>query len=428
MESSVQTETPNKSRRQRKGSVCVYRPRFRMADGLERLGSWQIKFSWVDDSGIKHAYDEKVPGLQVNKTVAGEYLKQKMGEAKGRTLVTGTEAENLTYENMREALIRNYRDNSRKSLHAANGEDAYIYSLKHLDTFFNGRKALLIRPALIEEFKDQRLREGAGNCSVNRALGLLRRMFSIAIDREMFPADREPKINMLREPPPRQGFIEHEQFVLLRQALPEHLRPVATLGFYTGMRRGEILGLRWENINLKKGMLRLEPGTTKNDEARVIPLFGELHEMFKILREKNPTSEFVFIREGMRMQSFRKSWNRSCIAAGLGEMKPRLDRITKEPLLRNDKPVLRYRGRTFHDLHRCGVSNLLQAGVDPYTARKISGHKSDSIFSRYNITVERHLKEAGSKVEAYFEKISQRQVKVEPSGDGKDTAVKNVIQ
>ena len=405
-----------KRRRNRKGSGCVYRPKFKTADGRERLGSYRAKFSWTDNVGAEHHFDEKVPGQQVNKQVAGEYLKTKMAEAKRGELLTGTEAEKLSYEGMREALIQEYKDNHRKSLHVAKDRKTlYIWNLNHLDHFFAGHKALAIRPALIQKFKDKRLAEGAGNCSVNRSLQLLRRMFYLAVDTERFPGDRVPKIKLLQEPPPRKGFLEYAQFVSLRQALPEHLRPVATLGFFTGMRRGEIMKLRWENVNLDKGLIRLDPGSTKNDESRVIPLIGELPEMLRILREKSPASEHVFTRNGVRMQTFRKAWNSACVVAGLGMMKPRLDKTTGQPILRNKKPVLKYEGRTFHDLRRCGVSNLLQAGVDPYTARRISGHKTESVFQRYNITIERHLKEAGRKLEEYFNRDKSKTSESEPA-------------
>src|SRR5580704_9041867 len=101
-----------------------------------------------------------------------------------------------------------------------------------------------------------------------------------------------------------------EIFKKLRQALPEHIRPLLTLAFYTGMRLGELKKLRWSNVNLLHEQIRLDPGTTKNDEARLIPLMGELPEMLRILRHQNPQSDLVFTRKAKPISSFRKVWSR----------------------------------------------------------------------------------------------------------------------
>ncbi len=97
-----------------------------------------------------------------------------------------------------------------------------------------------------------------------------------------------------------------------------HLRPILTMGYYTGMRLSELLGLRWINVDFLNAEARLDPGTTKNDEPRTVPLVGELQEMLKIEREKNPTAEFVFTRNGQRTRSFYKGWkSAACKRVGL---------------------------------------------------------------------------------------------------------------
>jgi integrase len=149
------------------------------------------------------------------------------------------------------------------------------------------------------------------------------------------------------------------------------------MGFYTGMREGEILGLRWANVSLVDGQLRLDPGSTKNDEPRTIPLIGELLDMLKIERQRHPDSEFVFTRHGKPMGSFRKAWGKACKSAGL-------------------------EGLLFHDLRRTGVRNLVRAGVPERVAMAISGHKTRAIFERYNIVSERDLADAGRKLKDYL--------------------------
>src|SRR5262245_51542991 len=83
----------------------------------------------------------------------------------------------------------------------------------------------------------------------------------------------------LKENHVRKGFFDWEQFVSLRLALPADLKAVVTFAYWTGCRKSEILRLRWSQVNLDSSVVRLEPGETKNDEPRVIPLTDELHQM-----------------------------------------------------------------------------------------------------------------------------------------------------
>jgi len=182
---------------------------------------------------------------------------------------------------------------------------------------------------------------------------------------------------MLKEAPPRKGFLEYEQYARLRQQLPHYLRPVLAMGFYTGMRLGEILQLRWENISLLDAQVRLDPGSTKNDEPRTTPLVGELLEMLKMESHKHLASEFVYTRDGQPIGSFRKAWLSACKRVGL-------------------------EGLLFHDLRRTGVRNLVRAGVPERVAMAISGHKTRAVFERYNIVSERDLQDLARKLESYL--------------------------
>jgi len=228
---------------------------------------------------------------------------------------------------------------------------------------------------LLRDFIRMRHETGAANGTINRELSLLRPMFNLA---KMDGKLRDmPYFPMLQEAALRKGFLEHSSYQKLRQELPEYLRPVLAMGYYTGMREGEILKLRWVNVDLVRAEIRLDPGTTKNDEPRTVPLLGELPEMLRIERERNPQSEFVFIRAGERIGSFYKAWKSA------GERG-------------------RLNGLLFHDLRRSGVRNLVRAGVPERVAMAISGHKTRAVFERYNIVSSRDLKDAAQKLDAYL--------------------------
>jgi integrase len=306
-------------------------------------------------------------------------------------------AQRLRYEQMRDALYADYQANNRRWLRTDQEGKPYICGVSHLDNFFSGYRALAITTACAREFSVKRRADGASNGTINRELALLRRMFKLAVEDGTLRT--APHFPMLKEAAPRKGFLEYADFQKLRQELPEYLRSVATIAYYTGMRLGEILKICWSSVDSKNEELRLDPGTTKNDEPRTIPLFGELREMLKIERERNPDAELVFMRDGQRIGSFYKAWKSACKRAGLDSL-------------------------LFHDFRRTGIRNLVRAGVPERVAMAISGHKTRAVFERYNIVSGRDLREATSKLESYL--AAQRSLKTNVEqryfGDNSGTA------
>jgi integrase len=84
-------------------------------------------------------------------------------------------------------------------------------------------------------------------------------------------------------PGARKGFLELQAFRKLRAELPDYIQTPVTLAFFSGMRLGEISRLTWQQVDLKDRTLNLNPGETKNDEARIIPLNRETAQMLKML-------------------------------------------------------------------------------------------------------------------------------------------------
>jgi integrase len=102
--------------------------------------------------------------------------------------------------------------------------------------------------------RTNRQADGASSGTINRELALLRRMFNLAMEDGMRRTAQH--FPMLKEAPPRKGFFEYGEFQRLRRELPEYLRPVTTVAYYTGMRRGEILKIRWDSVDLQAGDIR----------------------------------------------------------------------------------------------------------------------------------------------------------------------------
>lgn len=262
----------------------------------------------------------------------------------------------------------------------------------HLRPYFGRMRAVGLTTPIVHEYMLKRRRQGAAKATVNRECALLRRAFNLGRRQTPPKVVFVPFIPRLKEENVRKGFLEHSQFLALRKQLPDEIKPILTFAYFTGCRRGEILSLRWSQVDLVRRLVRLEPGTTKNDEPRTLPLVPELFKVLstqKAIRNAEcPTSPWVFFRKGKPIRSFQGAWERACKAAGLVD--------------ENGKPV-----PIFHDLRRTGIRNLVRAGVPERVAMAISGHKSRSVFDRYNIVSEADLQEAAVRLDGYIGQVAK---------------------
>ena len=230
------------------------------------------------------------------------------------------------------------------------------------------------------------------NATVNRELAYLIQAFNLKVKQ----IGHAPKIPKLDERV-REGFLERAEFELILKHLPDDLQDFARWGYLTGWRKGEISSLRWSELNMEDRQLRLRAEFSKNSEARTVPLMGELWELVQRRWKVRPyegengetvLSPLVFFRlkgrgepkPGGPVKQFRKAWKAACEAAGKPEA-------------------------LFHDFRRTAVRNMIRAGVDRKVAMMISGHKTESVFNRYNITDDRDLEEAIRKTDAYVSQL-----------------------
>lgn len=126
-----------------------------------------------------------------------------------------------------------------------------------------------------------RQEEAAANATIKRELSALKRMLNLGAQQTPPVVDRVPKITMLKENNIRKGFFEHDDFLQFREALPEYLQGLVTFGYKVGWRIAEITGLTWAQVDRTHWIVRLEVGTTKNNEGRTVYLDTELKEIFK---------------------------------------------------------------------------------------------------------------------------------------------------
>jgi integrase len=305
---------------------------------------------------------------------ARKLLKKRLGEISiGRFI--GPDADKVTVRELADDYKNDYRVNGKKSLDKAGR------SVNHLLEFFGDCRAHLVGADTVRKYVSKRLEEKAANATINRELAALKRMFNLGIQAEKIY--KKPHIAMLQEDNVRKGFFEYAQFVALRDALPDYFKGPATFAYYTGWRKREILSLKWNQVDLNARTVRLDPGTTKSGEGRVIILEGEILQAVHEQWERRKVAEipgqsptllcpYVFHRKGNQIRGFRDLWATACKEANLA-------------------------GRVFHDFRRTAVRNMVRAGVPERVAMTVSGHRTRSVFDRYNIVNEDDLKEAARK-------------------------------
>jgi integrase len=314
--------------------------------------------------------------------VARGLLKKRIGDI-GIGRFIGAREHRITFEDLASGLTTDYEVNRRRSLVSARR------SISHLRRFFGSERAVDITADRIKAYARTRLKEGAANASINRELAALKRMFTLAVQDGRLASI--PYIPTLDEDNTRQGFIDHGAFAALRHNLPEYLRDPISFLYLSGWRLGEMKALEWRDIDLVGESVRLRR-YSKNKESRVLPLSGELLEILERAHARRRLDcPYVFHRNAERIGDFRKAWSNACKAAGLS------------PLL-------------VHDLRRTAVRNMVRAGIPDRVAMALSGHKTRSIFDRYNIVSETDLAQAVQRLQSHLAAQSD-QTKITPIGD-----------
>jgi integrase len=217
---------------------------------------------------------------------------------------------------------------------------------------------------------ERRRAEGAKSATINRECEIVKQAAKHWVRENPGSAVGLRYVPRLPENNVRTGFFERDDFLRVCAALPRHLALVTRFAYVTGWRKSEILSLRWDQVNKE---IRIHD--SKNGHGRVVPVSGPLQEIIEdALMSKFPECPLVFQDpSGHRIGDFRKAWKSACKQAGCPD-------------------------RLFHDLRRTAVRNMIEAGIDRQVAKAITGHRTDSMFTRYQIVDQRQMTAALEKL------------------------------
>lgn len=269
-------------------------------------------------------------------------------------------------------LADKYEENF-KTQKAFNRSKRYLLDL--VREHFGDKRLSQITYLDLETYRNRRKATPLANgkprteATVNREMALLGHMLNKAVEWEMLEASpfKKGKRLMFKENNHRLRFLTDEEITALLKACSPHLRPIVEVALLTGMRRGELLGLKWEQI--RNGFIYLTE--TKSGKARQIPINDHLAQVFKELRQKNQLkSPYVFCdSQGKRFQEVKRSFASACKKAGLEDFR-------------------------FHDLRHTFASHLVMNGVGLKAVQELLGHADIKMTMRYAHLSQAHLKEA----------------------------------
>jgi integrase len=221
--------------------------------------------------------------------------------------------------------------------------------LKHLLPFFGDMELARIDKASVRRYRQQR--HAASEITVattNRDISVLRRVFNFALEEGFVTANPLARTKMERERRTKKPVLSVREETLLYEAAPQHLRPIILAALDTGMRRGEILNQRWEDLDFDNRLLHVSHSKTPEGEMREIPLTTRLFNLLLPLRQDRG---LVFTFDGEPLKNIKTSWTASLRRAQL-------------------------RNFRFHDLRHTANTRLMLAGVMQEVRRELIGHSS----------------------------------------------------
>lgn len=279
--------------------------------------------------------------------------------------------------------------------------EATLANLKAQFGFLYDKPLGAITAWQLDKFKAARLKADAAPATVNRDLDRIRAVLSKAVEWGRLPSHPLTSVKRVKGADKgRVRFLTAQEERRLREALArreakarrhrlsgnawaqarghdprpmwpangytDHLMPLTLLALNTGMRRGELFGLAWSDVDLCNKMLTVRAETSKGQRARHIALNAEACDVLKHWKAQSKGEGLVFPgRGGKPMTNINKAWAALCGSAKLENFR-------------------------FHDCRHHFASKLAMAGIDLYTIKELLGHSDFTMTQRYAHLAEEH--------------------------------------
>ncbi|MGE5444757.1 MAG: tyrosine-type recombinase/integrase [Ignavibacteriales bacterium] len=238
--------------------------------------------------------------------------------------------------------------------------------------FFGGKLLSQIKSWDIEKYKRDRKTQGRKPWTINKELTVIKCMFNLGIQWNMTTSNPVKGVKLMEIPKVPYRTLSDNEFERIYHGASPEFRPVLLCAYATGMRKGEILNLKWEDIDFRSGHILVKE--TKNNESRAIPMDDTLKEVLDKLKSNKGEGKYIFL-------SFKES------------------PVTL--FYREFRSAIRKAGVqcTFHSLRHTFTSNLMtRCKEDPRTVMELTGHKDVGMLMHYSHTKEDLKKAAITKL------------------------------
>jgi integrase len=232
-------------------------------------------------------------------------------------------------------------------------EQAFVHATEHWGKDFPVKQIWIPQ---IKEYQLGRLNQGAAASTVNKERAALSKMFQVLVELKHLDVNPVRLVKPLSEKnSKRQVYISVKDFQKILACLPSWYQPIAQTAFYTGMRRGEILGLVWKRVNLKTRLIYLGPDDVKERNWKRVPIHQDLLPILENLRHQQVVGmERIFFRNGVPVahkDQVRWAWERNAV---------KVEGLDPAP--------------HFHDLRHTWKTNARRSGMHPEIEKAIMGH------------------------------------------------------
>jgi integrase len=324
-------------------------------------GDWFIEYSIYEGEGKCRKRKRIQEKIGPSKKLAEQSLNKRLTERTEVKIFNVKRSEKVTFNE----FIPRYLEYSK----AHKKPKSYVRdvtALKHLQPVFGRDMLYEIDLTKIEEYKIRRKSEGVKTDTINREVSILRAILNMAHRWDVL--EKVPRITLFRYSEGRVKYLDEEEEQRLLGACPPHLYPIVLMAFTTGMRRGEILGLRWSNVNLKERTILIQETVTsdspKSGKRRIVPISERLHACLASL-ERNGEKVFPYT-------DIKKSFRTACRNADIHDFR-------------------------FHDIRHSFCSKLIKKGASLAVLKELLGHHSLDMVMRYSHFNQATLREAVEK-------------------------------
>ncbi|MFH2059973.1 MAG: site-specific integrase [Pseudomonadota bacterium] len=289
--------------------------------------------------------------------------KRQSQKAEGRILDIKTECK-MTFKELTDWYIKQPPVKKLASF------DTIKISMKKFNHVFGNTPVVKLKVTDLEKYQETRKEAGLAGGTIDHEIGKTQAAIKKAIGSDLIPYDCLKPFTLCKSATVagegiRDRVLTKDEFERIMDNLPRYAKNIFATAYHTGMRKGEIINLKWDRLDLKEKVIRLKAQDTKTKQPRNIPISGPLYKILKsIIRPIH--IENVFLYEGKSIKNINRSLKTAVEKAGLV-----YGRFKKDGII-------------LHDCRHTFTTNMRKAGVDRATIMKITGHTTESMFHRYN--------------------------------------------